>query len=637
MTYSAPPSGHDIPAEKPLERAQRVHPDLESALIEGLSGAPSLSPENPGSADPPDDSEPVGGIDADFEAILLESLSDISPVSSEEPAGTDPVEDTGPPVEAEDADAGEAESAAVLDAEFESALLQGLSTEPDPPASPDSPAPSSDAVSEPDDSVAATAFDFENSLLEGLSGDPSASSDANLSEDPPSSAAPEDPDDDLTSALPDNFSNRPPESSGNTEPADPPAVSGPAEALPETGPEADADTGHAPGDRGPDEPAAALAFALDPETEHALREGLLHFEGPTPECDDPQVWPGGILAAVAALSGGHSSQLVIVDIDGIPYPAGAIHELAEVCEMGTVVIAVGSDDSARINREILLAGVSDYLVKPVTAAEVREAAALATASDRNFPIGGHVAGFAGTGGSGTTTVAAATALHAAAQGRYVSVLDLNRTVPAMALLLDVEPSAGLDQLFDVAGRMPPDAQMLDGVRAERSDRISLYAYRLGVSPPPAPPMPALDWLLGQLRHRSQLVLVDGLDDPEVHFSLLAEVDARVLVAEPTAAGAVRAARILDLLGGGAPPILVQNHTRAFKPQAGARLLLDAGVETSPDVVIPFEPTLPEIADRGWPRGRMPRRLRKPIASLADRIPMQAMAGRPALPETSGGI
>ena len=595
MTYSASSNGHDVPAEKPLERAPRVHPDLESALIEGLSGAPSLSLENPESADPPDVPEPVGGIDADFEAILLEGLSDISPVSSEEPAGTDPAEDAGPPAEA-----GEAESAPVLDADFESALLQGLSTDPDPPASPDSPAPSSDAVSESDDSVAATVFDFENSLLEGLSGDPSASSDADLPEAPPSFAG----------TLPDDFSNGPPESSGNTEPADLPAVLG---------------------------PAAALAFALDPETEDALREGLLHFEGPTPECDDPQVWPGGILAAVTALSEGHSSQLVIVDIDGIPYPAGAIHELAEVCEIGTVVIAVGSDDSARVNREILLAGVSDYLVKPVTAAEVREAAALATASDRNFPTGGHVAGFAGTGGSGTTTVAAATALHAAAQGRYVSVLDLNRTVPAMALLLDVEPSAGLDQLFDVAGRMPPDAQMLDGVRAERSDRISLYAYRLGSSPPPAPPMPALDWLLGQLRHRSQLVLVDGLDDPEVHFSLLAEVDARVLVVEPTSAGAVRAARILDLLGGGAPPLLVQNHTRAFKPQAGTRLLLDAGVETPPDVVIPFEPTLPEIADRGWPRGRMPRRLRKPIASLADRIPMQATAGRPAPPETSRGI
>ena len=595
MTYSASSNGHDVPAEKPLERAPRVHPDLEDALIEGLSGAPSLSPENSASADPTDVPEPVGGIDADFEAILLEGLSDISPVSSEEPAGTDLPEDTGPPAEA-----GEAESAAVLDADFESALLQGLSTDPDPPASPDSPALPSDAVSESGDSVAATVFDFENSLLEGLSGDPSASSDADLPEAPPSFAG----------ALPDDFSNGPRESSGNTEPADLPAVLG---------------------------PAAALAFALDPETEDALREGLLHFEGPTPECDDPQVWPGGILAAVTALSEGHSSQLVIVDIDGIPYPAGAIHELAEVCEIGTVVIAVGSDDSARVNREILLAGVSDYLVKPVTAAEVREAAALATASDRNFPTGGHVAGFAGTGGSGTTTVAAATALHAAAQGRYVSVLDLNRTVPAMALLLDVEPSAGLDQLFDVAGRMPPDAQMLDGVRAERSDRISLYAYRLGSSPPPAPPMPALDWLLGQLRHRSQLVLVDGLDDPEVHFSLLAEVDARVLVVEPTSAGAVRAARILDLLGGGAPPLLVQNHTRAFKPQAGTRLLLDAGVETPPDVVIPFEPTLPEIADRGWPRGRMPRRLRKPIASLADRIPMQATAGRPAPPETSRGI
>ena len=406
------------------------------------------------------------------------------------------------------------------------------------------------------------------------------------------------------------FRTYPPESSGNTEPAD----------LP------------------PSRPAAALAFALDPETEDALREGLLHFEGPTPECDDPQVWPGGILAAVTALSEGHSSQLVIVDIDGIPYPAGAIHELAEVCEIGTVVIAVGSDDSARINREILLAGVSDYLVKPVTAAGVREAAALATDPDRNFPTGGHVAGFAGTGGSGTTTVAAATALHAAAQGRYVSVLDLNRTVPAMALLLDVEPSAGLDQLLDVAGRMPPDAQMLEACRP--NVRIGFRCMRTALAAPRRPPRrcPRWTWLLGQLRHRSQLVLVDGLDESGGCTSpLLAGgrcAGPRRRCARPRSC---RAATHASISSAAARPGFWCRTTRAFKPQAGTRLLLDAGVETPPDVVIPFEPTLPEIADRGWPRGRMPRRLRKPIASLADRIPMQAMAGRPAPPETSRGI
>ena len=75
-----------------------------------------------------------------------------------------------------------------------------------------------------------------------------------------------------------------------------------------------------------------------------------------------------------------------------------------------MVIALGSDGSARAGREILLAGVSDYLVKPVTAAAIREAALRATGNGAASPGRGCVAGFVGTGGSGTTTIAAAAAL-----------------------------------------------------------------------------------------------------------------------------------------------------------------------------------------------------------------------------------
>ena len=129
----------------------------------------------------------------------------------------------------------------------------------------------------------------------------------------------------------------------------------------------------------------------------------------------------------------------------------------------------------------------------------------------------------------------------------------------------------------------------------------------------------MDWLLGQLKRRSQLVLVDGLEGPEMQLAPLAEVDTRVLVVEPTAGGAVRAARLFDLLGGGVPALLVENHTRAFKRGAAERLLRGAGVGTPSDIVVPFEPSLPGITDRGWPQGRLPRRLRAPVAGLADRI------------------
>ena len=377
---------------------------------------------------------------------------------------------------------------------------------------------------------------------------------------------------------------------------------------------------------------AAVAFAMDLETEDNLRRGLLYHEGPSPDCDDPQVWFGGIRAAVRALGDGLSTRLVIVDIDGISYPAGAIHELAEVCENGTVVIAVGADTSARLGREMLLAGVSDYLVKPITPEVVREATQRATASEQGNLASGRVAGFTGTGGSGATTLAVATALHAAKRGRYVSVLDLNRTVPATALLLDVEPAPGLDQLFDAASKTTPDPQMLDGVRAERSSRISVYAYRWGLSPYPVPTMPALNWLLGQLKRTSQLVVVDGLDNPEMRFTLLAEVDAHILVVEPTVDGAVRAVRLLGMLDKASPVLMVQNHTRAFRRDAGTRLLVGAGIDYPPDIVVPFEPSLPAISNRGWMQSGLPRRWHGPLSTLGDRILMSGHGKRPGIPD-----
>ena len=561
------PGTKEVPTRDPIEPVEPMDDDLKGALLAGLADASMTAPRGP------DDR----GTSAEFR-------------SAEAP----PHEDDETP---------EASTGAVFD--FEQALLEGLPDgasapfdEQDAPSLPEStaamPEGSPAAIGADADDLPAAA-DFESELLEGLSDRPGVSS--GDPEPPDLPTVPESVD-----ASFDSLSVEPSPSPDDR--ADPVLDS-----ASDNGLHGDADNG----------PAAALAFATDPETERALREGLLRYEGPSSGLDEPQVWPGGIEAAVSALAAGHSSGLVIVDLDGVPFPVGAIHELAEVCDAGTAVIALGSENTARVSREVLLAGVSDYLVKPVTAAAVRQAALRATGAEEGPAALGCVAGFAGPGGSGATTLAAATALHAAGEGRYVSVLDLNRTVSAMGLLLDVEPAPGLDQLFDVADRSSPDLKLLDGVRTERSDRISVYAYRLGASPPPVPSMRALDWLLRQLRRRSQLVLVDGLDDPETRFHLPGALDVRVLAVEPTPTGCVHAARAIGLLGGSARILLAQNHTRKFGLEAGSRLLAEAGVEAPPDAVIPFDPSLPELASRGWPGERLPRALRKPVAALADRM------------------
>lgn len=369
----------------------------------------------------------------------------------------------------------------------------------------------------------------------------------------------------------------------------------------------------------PPGPSRALAFAADPDTEAVLRDGLLGYEGFSPGHGDPQVWQGGLRAAIAALNEGHSAPLLFVDIDRIAYPAGAIHELAAVCEVGTVVIALGSDNSARPSRDLLLAGVSDYLAKPLTAEAVRAAANRAAPDAATRRPGGCVAGFVGCGGSGTTTLLTAAALQAAERGCYVSVLDLDRSVAAAALALGVEPAAGLDQLLEAAGRDTPDPEMVEGVCTLRSDRVHVYAHRWSTTLPALPSPAALDTLLAVLRNRSQLVLVDGLDEPAFRFCSSSEFDTRVFVAEPTTWNVAHLGRTTNLLDGDPPLLFVQNHTRAFRRGRGERALRNAGLGIAPDITIPFEPMLPEATDRGWPQPRLPRCVRKPVRELTDRL------------------
>lgn len=367
----------------------------------------------------------------------------------------------------------------------------------------------------------------------------------------------------------------------------------------------------------------ALAFATDPASEQALHEGLAHL-------GNAQVWDGGLRAATEALGAGHAARLVFVDLDGVSYPAGAIHELSAVCEVGTAVVAFGEDPKAGRCREALLAGVSEYLVKPLHPEAVRAAAERAAGGASSDARMGALVGFAGPGGTGTTTLAAATALAAASRGRYVSVLDLHRTCPALALALDVEPPSGLVDLLSANARASLNPEMLERVGAVRSDRVAVYAYPWSAGPPPPlAPVWAVCELLVELQRRSHLVIVDGMDDAGLRQALLAIVDTRVLVVEPTATGAAAAARMAarlgPLLGRGWPSVLVQNHTRAFDAQAGARALVRAGLRARPGVVVPFEPALPAFAAWGMPDGGLPRALRAPLSGLADRL--LAPAGR----------
>ena len=61
-----------------------------------------------------------------------------------------------------------------------------------------------------------------------------------------------------------------------------------------------------------------------------------------------------------------SPHLLLVDISGIDLPLSQIHTLADVCEPGTTVVAIGDHNDVGLYRDLIDAGVSHYIVKPLT-------------------------------------------------------------------------------------------------------------------------------------------------------------------------------------------------------------------------------------------------------------------------------
>ena len=357
----------------------------------------------------------------------------------------------------------------------------------------------------------------------------------------------------------------------------------------------------------------ARGFAADAGTERALRAGLSGRAA--------RVQRGRFDVALRALAAEPASKLVFVDFEGVENPDAAARELIGVCPFGTVLIAIGSTDTAHLARSLLRQGVADYLVKPISAAAVREASAAALDDVPERAYAGRVVAFAGTGGSGVSTLIASIARVVAAGGRTGSVVDLEPGSASLPTVLGAEPTGDLAALLAALDAAPPDPDrppgdtdplggdpaanpnLLDGICAPTSIAgISLVAYPPQGPVPEAPPAPGVHSLLGALANRAHVVLVSGLGDPSARTEIMQQADARVLLYEPTLPSISAAVRCLSLLGPEHPAVLVQNHPRMRRSPLSQSQVRYALADRPPDVIVPFEPALHAIAT-GEGRGR----------------------------------
>ena len=329
---------------------------------------------------------------------------------------------------------------------------------------------------------------------------------------------------------------------------------------------------------------------------------------------------GDLRTVLRAVKDGTPARTLIVDLDGTDYAGGGLHELARWCTADTLVIAIGSDASAERTREIIQAGVGDYLVKPVDPA-VLEATLEQLRSEPDAPVvRGTVVAFASASGAGATTLAGAVALTAAQAGHYAVCVDLNRLFPALAFLLKTEVPPGLDQVLAQAEGGQGNPEAISALSGRIGERLDVVGYRFTGTLPPPPGLQGLVWLLDHLARDAHLIVVDGLGAPHLRFQLLDLVDARVLVAEPTLETADILGRSISLLSPEIPTWTVMNHTRPHGGGKAAETFEARGIRLEKALTVPYDPRLGARSDRGWDaQGGVPKPLQATAATLIGRL------------------
>jgi pilus assembly protein CpaE len=244
---------------------------------------------------------------------------------------------------------------------------------------------------------------------------------------------------------------------------------------------------------------------------------------------------------------------LIVDISGVELPAARIQELAEVCEPGVTVIAIGDHNDVALYRDLIQAGVHDYIVKPVAPQALAEALELRP-GQAGAPISHRLAklvAFVGArGGVGTTTLAVNLAWYLAnRQNRRVALLDLNLQRGDCVLALNVTPTAGLREALTNPSRL--DLVFLERVMAVQGERLFVLSAEEPFDHEVQFTAEAVDKLIGLLRTQFHYVVVDVPDViAAAHRRVLDIANLRVVVADRTLRSVRDTARLRLTLGEG---------------------------------------------------------------------------------------
>jgi pilus assembly protein CpaE len=309
-----------------------------------------------------------------------------------------------------------------------------------------------------------------------------------------------------------------------------------------------------------------------------------------------RVTSGRVAAAANMFASAPTPNLIVLESDA--EPGNLLQELAplaEVCDPSTRVIIVGRYNDIALYRELIRNGISEYLVGPVSMADLLASISAIFVDPEAEPVGKSIAVIGAKGGVGASTIAHNCAFGISTLFSTETILaDFDLPFGTANIDFDQDPAQGIAEAVFAPERL--DEVFLDRLLTKCSEHLSLLA---------APSLldRAYDFDSGaflpiiELLQRSAPVAV--LDVPhgwtEWTRSVLAEVDEVVICAVPDLANLRNTKNMLDALKklrpNDRPPHLILNQVGMPKRPEIAPADFIEPLEMEPIAILPFDAQL----------------------------------------------
>ncbi|WP_336056091.1 AAA family ATPase [Nitratireductor sp. CH_MIT9313-5] len=309
-----------------------------------------------------------------------------------------------------------------------------------------------------------------------------------------------------------------------------------------------------------------------------------------------KVHQGGIPTAVEFYQTAATPNLVIVESRAEPKELlGQLGQLAEVCDPTSKVVVIGHYNDVWLYRELIRAGVSEYVVAPISMMDIVAVISGIFVDPDAEPLGKSIAFVGAKGGVGSSTIA-----HNIAFGMStlfeseVVVADLDLAFGTANINFDQDPAQGIAEAVFSPERI--DEVYLDRLLAQCAEHLSLLAAPSTLDRTYDFDGEAFTPIIDTVQRTAPHVV---LDVPHIWSSwsktTLARADEVVITATPELANLRNTKNLVDMLKklrpNDGPPKLILNQVGVPKrPEITAADFAEPlGIE--PLAVIPFEPQL----------------------------------------------